>query len=123
MSQPYIGYEKAEVRYSELVYGLREATLSIDRGEFVFFVGKTGAGKSTLLKLLSREVGNTAGRVTFAGRDLTNLPDRLVPSLRRQMGIVPQDFALLPPQAGLGECRLCHARSGAQPKGRPAKGS
>jgi len=96
MSQPYVGYVKAEVRYTELVYGLRDATLSIDRGEFVFFVGKTGAGKSTLLKLLTREVRNTSGKVIFAGRDLTNLPDRLVPALRRQMGIVPQDFALLP---------------------------
>ena len=96
MSQPYVGYVKAEVRYTELVYGLRDATLSIDRGEFVFFVGKTGAGKSTLLKLLTREVRNTSGKVFFGGRDLTNLPDRLVPALRRQMGIVPQDFALLP---------------------------
>jgi cell division transport system ATP-binding protein len=96
MSQPYVGYVKAEVRYTELVYGLRDATLSIDRGEFVFFVGKTGAGKSTLLKLLTREARNTSGKVFFAGRDLTNLPDRLVPALRRQMGIVPQDFALLP---------------------------
>ncbi len=96
MAEPYIGYENAEVRYTEFVYGLRETTLSIDRGEFVFFVGRTGAGKSTLLKLLTREARNTAGKVILNGRDLTNLPDRMVPALRREMGIVPQDFALLP---------------------------
>ena len=96
MATPYIGYEKAEVRYTELVYGLRDATLSIERGEFVFFVGRTGAGKSTLLKLLTREAHNTAGKVHFNGRDLTHLSDWAVPALRREMGIVPQDFALLP---------------------------
>lgn len=96
MGQPYIGYENAEVRYTELVYGLRGATLTIQRGDFVFFVGRTGAGKSTLLKLLTREVRNTSGQVTLNGRDLSDLPDRSVPALRREMGIVPQDFALLP---------------------------
>lgn len=96
MGQPYIGYENAEVRYTELVYGLRGASLDIQRGEFVFFVGRTGAGKSTLLKLLTREVRNTGGRVLLNDRDLSNLPDWSVPALRREMGIVPQDFALLP---------------------------
>jgi cell division transport system ATP-binding protein len=95
-AKPYIGYENVEVRYTELVYGLRDASLRIARGEFVFFVGKTGAGKSTLLKLLTREVRNTGGKVSFHGKDLTHLPDWSVPSLRREMGIVPQDFALLP---------------------------
>lgn len=96
MSQPYIGYDNAEVRYTEFVYGLRGASLNIQRGEFVFFVGRTGAGKSTLLKLLTREVKNTSGKVVLNGRDLSDLPDYSVPALRREMGIVPQDFALLP---------------------------
>jgi cell division transport system ATP-binding protein len=96
MAQSYIGYENAEVRYTEFVYGLRGVTLQIERGEFVFFVGRTGAGKSTLLKLLTREARNTAGKVLFNGRDLSDLPDWSVPALRREMGIVPQDFALLP---------------------------
>lgn len=96
MSAPYIGYEHAEVRYTEFVYGLRDASLSIQRGEFVFFVGRTGAGKSTLIKLLTREARHTKGRVVLNSRDLTDLPDWSVPALRREMGIVPQDFALLP---------------------------
>lgn len=96
MSTPYIGYEKVEVRFSDLVYGVRDVSLSIDRGEFVFFVGRTGTGKSTLLKLLTREVRPTSGKVSFHGKDLTHLPDWAVPALRREMGIVPQDFALLP---------------------------
>lgn len=96
MAQSYIEYERAEVRYTEFVYGLRGTSLKIERGEFVFFVGRTGAGKSTLLKLLTREARNTAGRVVLNGRELTDLPDWSVPALRREMGIVPQDFALLP---------------------------
>jgi len=96
MAQSYISYENAEVRYTEFVYGLRGASLQIERGEFVFFVGRTGAGKSTLLKLLTREARNTSGKVILNGRDLSDIPDWSVPALRREMGIVPQDFALLP---------------------------
>jgi cell division transport system ATP-binding protein len=93
---PYISYENVEVEYAKHVFGLKGVSLSIQKGDFVFFVGKTGAGKSTMLKLLTREVRHTKGRVVFSGRDLTHLRDGEVPSLRRQMGIVPQDFALLP---------------------------
>jgi cell division transport system ATP-binding protein len=93
---PYIEFENVEVRYSDLVYGLRDISLTVQRGEFVFFVGRTGAGKSTLLKLLSREATHSAGKVMFNGRDLGKIRLRDVPPLRREMGIVPQDFALLP---------------------------
>lgn len=93
---PYISYTSVEVRFSDLVRGLRSVTLEIAKGEFVFFVGKTGAGKSTVLKLLSREVRHTAGQVRLQGRELGSIRESEVPALRRQMGIVPQDFALLP---------------------------
>lgn len=100
MSRPpdpnYIVFDQVEVRYSELVLGLAGITLNIPRGEFVFFVGQTGSGKSSLLKLLTREVRQTAGRVLWRGQDLGDLADKDIPALRRQMGIVPQDFALLP---------------------------
>lgn len=89
-------FDNVEVKYSEYVYGLRGVSLSIQRGDFVFFLGQTGSGKSTLLKLLTREVRPTSGHVFLWGRDITHLSDREVPALRRQMGIVPQDYGLLP---------------------------
>ena len=92
----YIVFDKVEVRYNELVQGLKSVSLNIAKGEFVFFVGMTGSGKSSLLKVLTREVSHTAGLVTWKGRDLGEIKDRDIPALRRQMGIVPQDFALLP---------------------------
>ncbi len=95
-SAPYIQYDKVEVRHSDLVYGLRSVSLSIQRGEFVFFVGRTGAGKSTMLKLLTREMNQSEGSVYFDGQNLADVRPREVPYLRRKMGIVPQDFALLP---------------------------
>jgi cell division transport system ATP-binding protein len=75
---------------------LTDVSLEIEKGEFVFLVGTSGSGKSTFLRLLLREELPTAGRVTFAGRDLNRLPARKVPSLRRQIGCVFQDFRLLP---------------------------
>lgn len=95
-SAPYILFDKVEVRYSELVYGLRSLSLSIAQGEFVFFVGPTGAGKSTVLKLLTREVKHTSGLVKFGKQDLGLLREWDIPLHRRHMGIVPQDFGLLP---------------------------
>lgn len=93
---PYISFRDVEVAYNDLVHGLRGVSLSIEKGEFVFLCGSTGSGKSTLLKCLSREVQHTSGHVSLDGRDLDRLPARDVPLLRRQMGIVPQDFGLLP---------------------------
>lgn len=95
-SAPYVTYDHVEVRYSNQVMGLQDTSLSISRGEFVFFVGKTGAGKSTLLKLLTREVRESSGVIKLGGAILGNLANREIPKLRRKMGIVPQDFALLP---------------------------
>ena len=93
---PFIQFQEVEVQYDKLVYGLRGVSLSIGKGEFVFFVGKTGAGKSTVLKLLSREVRDYRGSVKLAGKELSSYKDRHIAGLRRTMGIVPQDFALLP---------------------------
>lgn len=95
-NRPYIVYDGVEVQYTPLVHGLRGVSLTINQGEFVFLVGKSGSGKSTMLKLLSREVQESTGSVQFHGKLLSTLKDRDIPYLRRQMGIVPQDFALLP---------------------------
>lgn len=92
----YVEFKDVAVAYSDLVSGLRGITLNIQKGEFVFLCGPTGSGKSTLIKCLSREVWHTSGLVRISGRDLDKVPPRDVPLLRRQIGIVPQDFGLLP---------------------------
>ena len=78
------------------VGGVRGVSLTFERGEFAFLLGPTGAGKSTLLKLLTREVRPTAGRVLLQGLDVGRVREGGVAGLRRRMGIVPQDNALLP---------------------------
>jgi cell division transport system ATP-binding protein len=93
---PYIEYKNVKVEYPGHVRGLQGVTLSVHRGEFVFFIGKTGAGKSTLIKLVTREVQQTEGSVILNGRDISRIRDGSAYHIRREMGIVPQDFALLP---------------------------
>jgi len=75
---------------------LADVSLEVERGEFVFVVGQSGSGKSTLLRLVLKEESATAGTVLVAGRELATLPDRKVPELRREIGVVFQDFRLLP---------------------------
>lgn len=75
---------------------LSEVNVTIAPGEFVFLVGPSGAGKSTFIRLLIREQTATGGRVAVAGRDLARMRRRQVPGLRRRIGIVFQDFRLLP---------------------------
>ena len=75
---------------------LKGVSLDIERGEFVFLVGQSGSGKSTLLRLILREERATSGNVLVAGRELSTLPSRKVPELRREIGTVFQDFRLLP---------------------------
>ena len=75
---------------------LQNVNLEIRRGEFVFVLGHSGAGKSTFLKLILREEVASSGRVVVAGRDLSKMRQRDVPYLRRGLGIVFQDFRLIP---------------------------
>jgi cell division transport system ATP-binding protein len=70
--------------------------LTLGEGEFVFLVGPSGAGKTTLLKLLIRDERPTSGEVILDGRNLARVPRRKVPELRRKIGIVFQDYKLLP---------------------------
>ena len=75
---------------------LQNVHLTIEQGEFVFLVGASGSGKSSLLRLLVKEEVATEGTVTVDGVDVGQIPSRKVPAYRRQMGIVFQDFRLLP---------------------------
>ncbi len=83
-------------RYSVGDIGLDQATFSIDREEFVFLVGSTGSGKSTVMRLLIKELDPTEGMIRVAGRDLSDITRRRVPFYRRNLGVVFQDFKLLP---------------------------
>jgi cell division transport system ATP-binding protein len=90
-----------ELRNVSVIYGkertaLCNVSLQIQAGEFVFLVGSTGAGKSTLLKLLYREEVPTQGEALVDGVNLSAIRPREVPYLRRRMGVVFQDFGLLP---------------------------
>ncbi|MEY4323717.1 MAG: cell division ATP-binding protein FtsE [Actinomycetota bacterium] len=75
---------------------LRDVSVDIEKGEFVFLVGASGSGKSTFLRLILREERPTQGHVWVAGKDLNRLASWKVPALRRQIGCVFQDFRLLP---------------------------
>jgi cell division transport system ATP-binding protein len=75
---------------------LDHVDLEIKKGEFVFIVGQSGAGKSTLIKLLYKEEDPTSGRVIVGGKDLIKMRRREIPYLRRKIGVVFQDFKLLP---------------------------
>ena len=75
---------------------LKDVSLEVEKGEFVFLVGTSGSGKSTLLRLILREYRPTKGHIFVAGKDLTRIPGWKIPALRRQIGTVFQDFRLLP---------------------------
>lgn len=75
---------------------LQDVNVRIEQGEFVFVVGPSGAGKSTFFKMLFREVLPTSGKVIVNGHDLVKMTDREIPYFRRQLGIVFQDYRLLP---------------------------
>ena len=75
---------------------LRNVSVEIDKGEFVFLVGQSGSGKSTFLRLILREYRPSRGTLYVAGKNVSTLNEWKVPALRRQIGTVFQDFRLLP---------------------------
>lgn len=82
--------------YENNVFALSNMNLDIDRGEFVFLVGPSGAGKSTFIKLLLKEVEPTTGRIIVNGEDITKINRKDIPYYRRKIGMVFQDFRLIP---------------------------
>ena len=93
---PVIAFEGVTKTYGESIVGLRDLSVSIARGEWVFLVGPSGSGKSTFIKLLLKEFEPSKGTVLVGGRNLGKLRRSKVPQLRRNMGCVFQDFKLLP---------------------------
>ncbi len=76
--------------------GVKDISIHTEKGEFVFFVGSSGSGKSTLIKLLLKELDPTEGKITINNTITNDLPREKIPYLRRNLGVVFQDFRLLP---------------------------
>src|SRR5438105_3600558 len=95
-SNAVIEFRGVSKRYEGGEVGLENATFSIPRGEFLFLVGATGSGKSTVMRLLIKELEPTGGTIRVAGRDLQAIERKKVSLYRRNLGVVFQDFKLLP---------------------------
>ena len=91
-----IRFENVTMTYKGDVTALRDVSLDVGKGEFVFLVGPSGSGKSTFLRLLLRDEVPTRGHIIVAGRDVTQLSNWKVPQLRRNIGCIFQDYKLLP---------------------------
>ncbi len=92
--------------YGRGVYALRDVTVTIDKGEFVFLTGPSGAGKSTFLRILLRQELPSEGTARVAGRDLARLSAGQVQTYRRTVGFVFQDFKLIPTKSVHDNVRL-----------------
>lgn len=93
--RPVIQFKNVSVRYETRLV-LNQVDFTLHNGEFAYLIGSTGAGKSSFLKSIYRDVVPQVGQIYVDGEDITTLPDRKVPYLRRKLGIVFQDFQLLP---------------------------
>ncbi len=91
-----VEFKDVSVTYSSGVDALNKVNLKINDGDFAFVVGPSGAGKSTLIKLILKEIDASAGTVLVNGFNLRKLKRRKVPALRRTIGVVFQDFRLIP---------------------------
>ncbi len=91
-----IRFENVTKTYKGNVTALRDITVDVAKGEFLFLVGPSGSGKSTFLRLLLREESSSDGRIIVAGRDISRLSHWKVPQLRRNIGTIFQDYKLLP---------------------------
>ncbi|WP_102399078.1 cell division ATP-binding protein FtsE [Haloimpatiens massiliensis] len=91
-----IKFENVTKVYNNNVLALSNVNIEIDSGEFVFLVGPSGAGKSTFIKILLREIQTSSGTVTVNNINLTELKRSEVPYYRRKIGVVFQDFRLIP---------------------------
>jgi cell division transport system ATP-binding protein len=93
---PVVEFKDVTKVYDGGAVGLDRASLRVGRGEFVFLVGPTGCGKSTCIRLLLKELETSKGDISIAGHNLAEIPRNKVPYLRRNIGVVFQDYKLLP---------------------------
>jgi cell division transport system ATP-binding protein len=93
---PVVDFTGVTKIYDGGAVGLQRVSMRIGRGEFVFLVGPTGCGKSTCIRLLLKELEPSKGEILIAGRELGGIPRSRVPFLRRNIGVVFQDYKLLP---------------------------
>lgn len=91
-----IEFKNVSKTYSTGTEAVKNANFKIEKGEFAFLVGTSGSGKSTLIKMILKEEDPTEGNIIINGKDTTYLKPKRVPYLRRSMGVVFQDFRLLP---------------------------
>jgi cell division transport system ATP-binding protein len=91
-----IEFRGVSMHYTDGGIGLADATFNVRGGEFLFLVGSTGSGKSTVMRLLTKALEPTEGHIRVAGRPLREMPRSKVPYYRRNLGVVFQDYKLLP---------------------------
>jgi cell division transport system ATP-binding protein len=94
MEAPLVNYQGVEIHRKELIV-LKNVDLKIDAGEFLYIIGKVGSGKSSLMKSMYADIPIVSGEANVLGYDLTSIKRKEVPMLRREIGIVFQDFQLL----------------------------
>lgn len=111
-----IELQNVDKEYDNNVRALININLHIHKGEFVFLVGSSGAGKSTLIKLLLKEEEPTSGRIILNNMDITKVKNRRIPYIRRNIGVVFQDFRLLPNKTVYENVAFAMEIIGAHPK-------
>ena len=111
-----IKFEKVSKEYNNNVKALTNVSLDIHKGEFVFLVGSSGAGKSTMIKLLLKEEEPTEGKIFLKDMDITKVRNRRIPYIRRNIGVVFQDFRLLPNKTVYENVAFAMEIIGAPPK-------
>ena len=91
-----IEFKNVSKKYGTGTEAVKNASFKIEKGEFAFLVGSSGSGKSSLIKMILKEEQATKGSIIIDGKDITHIKKKRIPYLRRSMGVVFQDFRLLP---------------------------